>query len=164
MRRGSAFWVELPLCQAPANEDSAPEAVAPTAGLAHQILLVEDDEAARSALVAVLRSWGHGCEAAASTEQGWQVFRQGAGRWTLVISDFNLPGSLDRLAFIETVRTASSVALPAILISGTMDSDLRERAQGANCVALAKPVKPMQMRSVLDQLGARPVAESGSPH
>jgi len=73
----------------------------------------------------------------------------------VVISDFDLPGGRNGLQTIDAVRAATHAELAAVLISGTMDQALRDAAAQARCIALAKPVRPMQLRSVVDLIASR---------
>ena len=153
--RGSAFWVELPLTQAPAmGGHNAALIASAQAGRALNVLLVEDDVAVRAGLETVVRSWGHYCVSAANGEQAMEQVMGGTLVWDVMVSDFNLGSEHDGLQVIAAVRQATRLDLPAVLISGTLDAALQTRAASAHCIALAKPVRPLQLRSVIDQLCA----------
>ncbi|MBC7380888.1 MAG: hybrid sensor histidine kinase/response regulator [Burkholderiaceae bacterium] len=153
---GSAFWVELPLVNAPAPCPLGPAtATRAQATASLNVLLVEDDAAARGGLETILRTWGHVCVSAESAEQAVTLMATQPHRWDVVVSDFNLPGGRNGLQVIETVRSASRSDLVAVLISGTMEPALRDQAIRAACIPLAKPVRPLQLRSVMDQIAAQ---------
>jgi two-component system CheB/CheR fusion protein len=124
------------------------------------VLLVEDDAAARGGLETILRTWGHVCVSAESAEQAVTLMATLPHRWDLLVSDFDLPGGRNGLQLIDTVRSASRSDLAAVLISGTMDPALRNEAIRAACIPLAKPVRPLQLRSVIDQIAATRAAAS----
>ncbi|TXT33876.1 MAG: integral membrane sensor hybrid histidine kinase [Comamonadaceae bacterium] len=153
LNRGSVFWVELPRCDAP--EKSVLQ-VASTSLLdtdfSQNILVVEDDPAARGGLETLLRAWGHSCIAVEDGDQAILLVRQQPEHWSVVISDYNLPGGMNGLALIEILRTVVPHPLNALLISGAMDQSLHEQAQAMGVIAMAKPVRPIQLRSVLTSM------------
>jgi hypothetical protein len=53
---------------------------------------------------------------------------------------------------IEALRTVIQRPLNALLISGAMDQALRAQAQAAGVIAMAKPVRPIQLRSVVTSM------------
>jgi len=150
---GSVFWVELPWCHAPV-ESVLQVAQASLLGttFSQNILVVEDDPAARGGLETLLRAWGCSCIAVESADQAIRLVRQQPEHWGVVISDFNLPGEKNGLALIETLRTISLCPLKALLISGAMNPSVHEQARAVGVIALAKPVRPIQLRSVLTSL------------
>jgi signal transduction histidine kinase len=151
--RGSVFWVELPKCSAPEKSvlQAAHVGVSGT-GFSQNILIVEDDPAARGGLETLLRAWGHSCTAVEDADQAIRLVRQQPEYWSLVISDYNLPGEMNGLDLIEALRTVIQRPLNALLISGAMDQALRAQAQAAGVIAMAKPVRPIQLRSVVTSM------------
>jgi len=157
--RGSQFWVELPQTAAPAAEhfDTQPSPF-DTFNPVEQgltILLVEDDAGARAALETTLRGWGHFCVSADSYPTALACLCASLRGWDAIITDFDLPDGKTGLELIAIVRTVTRVDLPAVLISGGMNDDLRADAEDARCIALAKPVRPLQLRAVLAQIGRK---------
>lgn len=148
--RGSVFWVDLTWCHAPEKSVlQAGDSSLLDANCSQNILVVEDDPAARGGLETLLRAWGHSCTAAENADQAIRLVQQQPEYWNVVISDYNLPGELNGLALIETLRTVSQRPLKAMLISGTMNQALHEQAKAMGVNAMAKPVRPIQLRSVL---------------
>ena len=76
-------------------------------------------------------------------------------RWDMLLSDYDLPGGKHGLQVIAQVRAATGTHLPAIVISGFMSAQLQEQAANAQCIALAKPVTPIQLRSVIELIRAQ---------
>jgi CheY-like chemotaxis protein len=158
--RGSTFWVEL-LLTSPPDTDAATTRLAPLADDAASlhILLVEDDPSVREALAHTLHSWGHVCLTAASGEEALARLRGAETPWSLMISDYNLPpdaygNELNGLRLIEQVRQLVATDLPAVLMSGTLTDTLQQQALQNGCIALAKPVRPMHLRAVIDRIRA----------
>ncbi len=157
--RGSVFWVDLERTD-PAAAASAQDAAAQAPGAAQRslrVLLIEDDPAARGGLETILRSWGHQCYAFESAAEALAGLSAASGPPPdMVVSDFDLPGGRNGLEAIACVRAATQTELPAVLISGTMNQALRDAAAQADCIALAKPVRPVQLRSVVGLIASRP--------
>lgn len=159
--RGSAFWVELPEAKAPVSEVGA----ATSEPMGHHplgltVLLVEDDPDVRVALETSLRSWGYHCLSAESFDAAMGILSNGSPHLDVVISDYNLAAQgnaqhFNGLELIAAARRATHSELPALLISGAMDSTLRSLAQSADCIALPKPVRSLQLRAVLDRIAAK---------
>ncbi len=160
--KGSCFWVELALTPAPPDVSALIAGRAPARDLEPlNILLVEDDAAVRRSMEIVLRSWGHFCASADSAEQAMRTVSAQNFKWDILLSDYDLPGGTHGLALIAQVRQATEANLPAILISGLMNAQLQEQAAQADCIALAKPVTPLQLRSVIELIRAERAASSG---
>ena len=62
----------------------------PRAAMPLDVLVAEDDEAARRAIVAAVRALGHGCRAAADGVEAARLL--GERRADVVISDWEMPG------------------------------------------------------------------------
>ena len=154
--RGTAFWVELARTEPPPAALSNLATQEPSAMQGKlRVLLVEDDPAARAALETILRSWGHACGSFESADGALADIAATGQSPDVVISDFDLPGGRNGLQTIDAVRAVTHAELAAVLISGTMDQALRDAAAQVHCIALAKPVRPLQLRSVVDLIGSR---------
>jgi signal transduction histidine kinase len=154
--RGSVFWVELARTEPPDVElENTALHQTPAVQGSLRVLLIEDDLAARGAMETILRSWGHACSSFDSADAALVGIKAMGQPPDVVISDFDLPASRNGLQAIAAVRTATHADLAAVLISGTMDVALRDAAAEANCIALAKPVRPLQLRSVVDLIASR---------
>ena len=162
--RGSSFWVELPLAETPDAQNQSATAYAPEGTQRSlQVLLVEDDLAARGGLETILRSWGHACTSAESADEALALRAAMHQPPDLVISDFDLPGGCNGLQTIDAVRMATYAELPAVLISGTMNQALRDAAAQARCIALGKPVRPLQLRAVIDLIATSTYSSRNPP-
>lgn len=122
------------------------------------ILLVEDDEAIRTALVELLQDEGYVVEAADTGEEGLELLSQGVKPF-LILLDFMLPG-ISGKDFIDTVRAAPAgpyAGIPIVLISAAGDSARKvgERVEGY----LRKPLLLDALLDTLDQFAARAAAE-----
>lgn len=171
--KGASFTVILPLaplasCHAPtlAANETAQQYRIPTnteefglAGLV--VLLVEDDEDARSMLATVLSSAQAVVETAGNAEEGlalWESMRP-----DLIVSDIGIPG-MDGYAFIAKVRQRekqigqSSVPAVALTAYARVQDRMRALTSGFQ-MHVAKPVEPAELLTVLSTLRSWRVPE-----
>jgi len=108
----------------------------------HHVTIVDDDDAVRHSLQALLEAAGLAVDAFPSGED----FLAAAPATACVILDLHLPG----LDGIETMRRLhrSGSATPVILISARLDSGARHRATLAGAVAMVE--KPLRECLLLD--------------
>ena len=161
--QGSAFAFWLPVADtrhadAPAHAAAEP----PGAPTGRRLLVVEDDAESRAAMSELLASWGCEVRAADSAAAAWAVVAQGFEP-DLLITDLRLGAGLDGLAFIDQLQARAARPLPAVLVTGDgLLNEVRTTANGQVTV-LRKPVKPAQLRALLNQAfldAAAPVGEA----
>ena len=110
------------------------------------ILVLDDDPAAADALSRILTSWGYRVEVAASPDAVQSPLRH-----DLLISDHDLKADRTGLDVIEALQKSQSGGVPAIVISGSADPSIADRAEALNVALLQKPVKSVQLRSAMLQ-------------
>lgn len=118
--RGTVFEIRLPaLAGATVPETKAPSAVgeivAPKATSARRLLLVEDDDGVRTALLRGLRMMGHEVTEARDGQEAIDVLEGGA-RFDGVLSDVLMP-HVDGIELLEWIREHRP-NLPVVLCSG----------------------------------------------
>jgi CheY-like chemotaxis protein len=104
-----------------------------------RVLLVEDDEATRTLLATILRSFGAEVRAASCVADALAHARVFAAE--ILISDIEMPGD-DGISLLHELRERSG-ALPAIAVTGYADARSRERILAAGFDGfVAKPLDP----------------------
>ena len=152
--RGSVFWVEVPLTQAPEVKSVMPVAV--NSDLAGRVVaLVEDDPLALEGMAGQLRAWGCEVFSAASGAEITARLAQQAARPELVVCDQNLPNGEQGLQVIQILRQRYGPELAAVLVTGQVSRDLQDAAEPLGIPVMAKPVRPAKLRAVLQGLFAR---------
>jgi len=112
-----------------------------------RILVIDDDEAVRAAMLHLLRNWGCECEAVESIEEALAVARTYAP--DVIISDYRLRKQRTGAEAITALRALLGKTLPALLITGdTAPARLRE-AQASGIPLLHKPLTPSELYSGL---------------
>ncbi len=69
-----------------------------------EVLVADDDDAAREALVAAVESLGHRCRAARDGLEAWELHRQ--RRADVILSDWKMPG-MDGLELCRRTRASA---------------------------------------------------------
>jgi CheY-like chemotaxis protein len=118
---------------------AAPE---PTREPARRVLLVEDDELVREAVTCLFEADGFCVEAVGSADHAVEELArlEAEGRRPdLLVTDHRLPGTLTGAALVDMVRAAKS-PLPAILMSGDVDTLFLDHDPPPGVAVLRKPV------------------------
>ena len=122
---GTTVEILLPLQGKPAEDESRPEPPSRSDRPARrfQILVVEDDEDVRRAVVEGLQSLGYGVCAVPSAEEGLKSVAQAAP--DLLFVDYAMPG-MNGAEFILAAR-AGGATMPVVVASGYADMQEVER-------------------------------------
>ncbi|MFZ6184252.1 response regulator [Nannocystis pusilla] len=150
---GTTVQILLPLQSKPDGDESRPELSRASDRPARrfEILVVEDDEEVRRAVVEGLQSLGYGVGAVASAEEGLRSVQQAAP--DLLFVDFAMPG-MNGAEFIQAVRTRGAT-MPVVIASGYADMQEIERLIDTRYF-LSKPFDIAAMsRVVADALADR---------
>jgi len=146
--RGSAFTVDLPMVATPATAQvSAGVSRARLAGL--RVLAVDNDPAALDALRQTLLGWG--CEVACAADgvaAEAHLTRAPADAW---LFDFHLDTGDTGVALWRRL-SARFEARPCLILSADQTDAVRRAVREADLSLLAKPVRPLALKSVLDRL------------
>jgi signal transduction histidine kinase/CheY-like chemotaxis protein len=141
--RGVVVSLQLPPADAPAQvTPTTPPALPSLQGL--DVLVIDDEEAVRDGMQALLESLGCTVRVAASTAAAHSL---AAARMPhIVLADYRLRGQDDGVATVRALReqhaggAADSMPLTALLISGDTAPQRLRDAQAAGLVLLHKPV------------------------
>lgn len=121
------------------------------------IFIVDDDEAVRHSLQALLEAAGHRIEMFPSGEAFFDAPSAGA----CILLDLHLPG-LDGIQVIQRLR-AQGASTPVILISGRFDAGTRARAADAGATALLeKPLREHRLLESIERALALDAAPAGA--
>lgn len=142
--KGSVFSFALPLTRAPA----AVSTTTPTRPVPREqtVLLVDDDGLTRTALGAMLESWGFEVLAAQSAEEATEYVAQ-LGHIDALVTDLWLPGR-SGLALLEEFRAARPQTR-RIVVSGDTAPDVPGRVRALGSAFLRKPVRAAELRAQL---------------
>ncbi|MDD2919602.1 ATP-binding protein [Rhodoferax sp.] len=150
---GTRLRLTLPMAARPTAQALSTLAEAPQeqGGQGCTVLVVEDDDLAREALVGLLQSWGYQAAQANGLNDAKQVLQNGFVP-ELIISDYRLDGATHGMEVIVQLRRQLARQVPACLISADTDPELLQTAQAAQLTLLHKPVRPAKLRSLMNRL------------
>jgi CheY-like chemotaxis protein len=119
--RGTEAILRFPPCHAPGEAPDPPEPGPAAAPKALRILLVDDDELIRRAVVPMLTLLGHRIQAVAGGREALDLF-EGGFEVDLVILDMNMPGLNGAETLRRLLRLRPEQAV--LMASGYTDQDL----------------------------------------
>ena len=116
-----------------------------------RLLVIEDDEMVRQALVSLLQNWGMTVAEANDLHSAENLIQRGVLP-CLIISDYRLDNAINGIQLVARLRQQLAYVVPACLISGDTDPALQDAAQQAQLTLLHKPVRPAKLRNLLRHL------------
>ena len=150
---GTVFSIEFPRAHQTCA-DSSPGKPA-TSDAAHYetpksltILIVDDEELIRGTLRMILEHANYRVVEADSAQAGLNVLQAGTEQVDLLITDETMPGM--RGSQLAVKLAAEKPGLPIIVISGKLDTEVRETLKRANVAAVLD--KPFNRKSLLAKL------------
>ena len=143
---GSVFSVSIPHT-APVARPVASSLAATSAHINGRVLVVEDNLLVRESLVQTLAGWGLAVVACENAASAVACFTESPAPFDLVLSDWRLPGSVNGLGLFDQLRQTSRRLPSLVLMTGEAEFSVGQVP--ADVVLLKKPLRPLQLRSVL---------------
>lgn len=112
------------------------------------ILVIEDHAWTRVAMECLLKPWGCRITLADGALMACDNVRHD-GTPDIILSDYQLHDGYDGLNAIRLVREIAGTQIPACLITGAEERELRQQAEAASVCILQKPVPSTLLRSVV---------------
>jgi CheY-like chemotaxis protein len=154
--RGTAVRVRIPLQQV-GTDAPLPEPPAAAVAISHattscRIVLLEDNDAVRAATELFLSLEGYDIQSAASVADA-EALLANLRPGDLLVSDYHLNGPLTGLDVLQQVRAQHGYEVPAILLSGDLQSMMRVvKTAIARCRFLSKPVDTNALLTAVAEL------------
>nr|WP_049764617.1 MULTISPECIES: ATP-binding protein [Chelativorans] len=153
LNRGSRFSVSVPLAarQHGLIEASVTDVISdPAAG--KLVVVIDDDPLVLEGMGGILRSWGCRVVAAPSGTAALSQLAIDRHRPDLIVADYRLADGRTGIQAIRHLREGYGAAIPAFLISGDTAPERLRDAREEGYQLLHKPVTPMRLRAMLNQL------------
>ena len=116
------------------------------------VLVVEDEMSVRSALIRVLRSKGVSAVAAPGIDDALALIHHGQLSPDLLLCDYNLPGPMNGLDGIRSLRAALRWECPAIVITGDIRAGTVDAVGTRGVSVLIKPFSAEELMPRISQL------------
>lgn len=129
--------------------------------IATKVFIVDDDDAVRASLRALLEAYGMEVEDYASTHDFLRDYRHRRTEGQCLVLDQHLPGvtGLDFLA-----AAGAELDLPVILVTARGDDAIRNRARALGAVGyFEKPVETDLLITAITAVGCASARASGQP-
>jgi PAS domain S-box-containing protein len=144
--KGSVFSIEIPLGRALAVPSVQVELLLHTpASVSGTVLVIEDEGSVRAALESWLRSEGLDVVSAANGNEALAMITDGV-RPNLILSDYNIPGSLNGIESVNALRQTLTRKIPAIVLTGDTQSHVIEAIAKHDVAIAIKPAKLDQLK------------------
>ena len=112
------------------------------------ILFVEDDPVSRRSVTSFLRLSGY--DVYEAEDGAAAILLLTSMQFDLVISDLNLPGALNGIDVLATLKTVQG-RVDAILLTGRGSDEVRRRATSLGAVYMEKPVALQELEKAIQQ-------------
>jgi CheY-like chemotaxis protein/anti-sigma regulatory factor (Ser/Thr protein kinase) len=159
--RGTVFSFELPVGREPRTIAPPSASSAASLGLTldgRRVLVVEDEPAVREGLAVLLQAWGASVESLPdfASVQGWRA-KPDQVPPDLLIVDYRLPEGHTGIEALGAIRARwPTLALPAIVVTGSSLGGHEAEAAQHDFHLLIKPVLPNKLRAMIAfKLGVR---------
>jgi signal transduction histidine kinase len=152
--RGSVFCVEVPL-RARADEQEPTRSASLEAAQKlgdHLILVVDDDAGVRDGMAEALSSWGCHALTAESEDEAVAILSRESLQPDAIIVDYHLPEHATGIEAIRGLRALVGTAVPVIMITGDTSAERLTEIEASAYPLLHKPVKPAQLRPLLNHV------------
>jgi len=122
-----------------------------------KVAIVDNDNNVLDAMGSLLAGWN--CEATAlrSTVELGKAIKRGYVPDILLV-DYHLDGRKCGLDTVARLRETANEDIPAIVITADYSAQTNEKVRAAGCEILLKPVKPAELRALMQHLLSRPGA------
>lgn len=112
-------------------------------------LVLDDDDAVRSATAALLARWGVDAMEAGTAGEAVAAVRQLGMAPDVLLLDYHLADGLTGLQALRRLRDETGVEAPAVLITADRSRALEAAAAAEGVELLTKPVAPAKLRALL---------------
>lgn len=153
--RGSQFSIRAP---AAAPDLAMPEAhpQLSSASLAGQpLIVIDNDLKVLEAMQVLLSRWGADIRLARELDDVREILDDESFKPALILADYQLDNDVTGLEAIEVVRGALGAAIPAVVITADQRETTAAEIHKKNCELLYKPLRPAELRALMQHLIAR---------
>ena len=152
---GTRFAITVPSTQSPAlNSRTAADIPSlPAYGrLEIPLIVIDNDLIVLEAMQSLLIRWGADVRLARDIDDVIELISDNNFRPAIILADYHLDGGETGLDAIEKIRTLKGSKIPAILITADHTPETAETARRHNCEVLHKPVKPAELRALMQHM------------
>jgi PAS domain S-box-containing protein len=159
--RGTCVSIKVPLGQTRVNSEPAHDQVSESISFAGTVLVIEDETSVRSALNRLLKLRGIGSSIVATGNDALTLVKQGM-RPDLILSDYNLRGSMNGVETIKALRSALAWNVPGIVMTGDIQSKTIEAIAAQDVSVVIKPFLAEELLQLMARLQGSSVSRGSN--
>jgi signal transduction histidine kinase/CheY-like chemotaxis protein len=151
--KGSVFWFEMPRAQQAQGLQNAPLPDILTSRLQDKtVICIDDEPAILDGMRDLLENWGCYVICATSGERALKLMQMSNANVDVILCDYRLSQLENGIQVICMLRQTLAVAVPAILITGDMESSLAKQAQMNGIELLEKPIHALKLQGLMEKV------------
>jgi PAS domain S-box-containing protein len=151
--KGTGFSIEVPRGSAQVGaSESVPPPDHDGEPFRGTVLVIEDETSVRSALSRMLTSRGIRVIAVATVSEATGLIQEQALRPDLVLCDYNLPGSMNGVDSIKSLRAALAWNVPAVIMTGDTRTKTLEAVAAHGMSVMVKPFPSHELIRLMNRL------------
>lgn len=152
--RGTRFALTVPATQTAAPSGSLPsDGLKPAYGrLEVPMIVIDNDLSVLEAMQSLLLRWGADVRLARDLDDIAELLAGNKLSPAIILADYHLDGGVSGLDVIRQIRAQKGEGIPAILITADRSQATLKAAHGEQCEVLHKPVKPAELRALMQHL------------
>jgi PAS domain S-box-containing protein len=157
--KGTGFSIEVPRGRADIDvAESVPTSEFDGEPFRGTVLVIEDETSVRSAINRMLTSSGIGVIGAATVSDAATIIKLKDSCPDLLLCDYNLPGPMNGVESIKSLRAALAWDLPAIVMTGDTRSKTMEEISSYGVSVLVKPFLGKELIQLINRLSSSSVS------
>jgi PAS domain S-box-containing protein len=151
--KGTGFSIEVPRGRAPVGAAKSAVSTDHSGELFRgTVLVIEDEISVRSALKRMLTARGIGVIEVATANEATTLIREKDLCPDVVVCDYNLPGSMNGIESIKSLRAVVPWDLPAIVMTGDTRARTLEAVASHGMSVLVKPFRADELIQLINRL------------
>ena len=152
---GTRFAITVPSTHSPALQGRTATDIAPVPAYGRldiPIIVIDNDLIVLEAMQSLLIRWGADVRLARDLDDISELMSDDKLRPAIILADYHLDGGQSGLDAVEQIRARKGASIPAILITADHTPETAEAARRHNCEVLHKPVKPAELRALMQHM------------
>ncbi len=118
------------------------------------LIVIDNDLIVLEAMQSLLIRWGADVRLARDLDDVLELMSDPKFQPAIILADYHLDGGETGIEAIKQIRDLKGMSIPAILITADHTQETSETARRHNCEILHKPVKPAELRALMQHLVA----------
>lgn len=151
--RGSCFSLLAPGAEPPRRVE--PNRAQPASGVSlagQPLIVIDNDLVVLDAMQTLLSRWGADVRLARDLDDIAEILAENNFRPAMILADYQLDNNITGLEAVARIRQTVSAEIPAIIITADRRESTATGAVRAGCELLYKPVRPAELRALMQHM------------